>query len=64
MNAQSQAQSEIARICAAESELDFAREYLALAADAEEREAAERKVKEAEAALAQARSPWEPGAHA
>jgi hypothetical protein len=64
MNAESKAQREIARICIAESELDFAREAVELAGDAKERKAAERKVKAAEAALAQARSPWERGAQA
>ena len=64
MSTESQAQREIARICIAETNLDFAREAVELAGDNKERRAAERKVKDAEAALAEARSPWERGAHA
>lgn len=64
MNTGSQAQREIARILIAEAVLDYAREDVELAGDAKERRAAERKVKAAEAALAEARSPWERGVHA
>jgi multidrug efflux pump subunit AcrA (membrane-fusion protein) len=64
MNASTMSQREIAAICIAETNLDFAREVLELAADAGEREAAERDVKAAEAELARARSPWERGSAA
>ncbi|MGB3747429.1 MAG: hypothetical protein WA961_04450 [Rhodanobacter sp.] len=61
MNASTMSQREIAAICIAETNLDFAREVLELAVDANERKAAERDVRAAEAALARARSPWERG---